>query len=243
MLEFRDVSFKYKEDDEILFKNLSFFIEQNEFVAIVGASGCGKSTIFRLINGLEGLQSGEIFWRGRKLAEVDHLFNAFMPQNDLLLPWRTTLKNVEMPLELESISKAERRRRALELLETVGLAEWANVLPRELSGGMRQRVSFARTLMTGADIRELLDEPFSALDYLTRLQLQDWLVEQYLIQPRTIIFVTHDVDEALYLAKRVLIMEGRPVQGISSVDVPLTYPRIRADLLKPELVNLKAIVE
>ena len=145
MLEFRDVSFKYKEDDEILFKNLSFFIEQNEFVAIVGASGCGKSTIFRLINGLEGLQSGEIFWRGRKLAEVDHLFNAFMPQNDLLLPWRTTLKNVEMPLELESISKAERGA-GLRIIRNGWTCRMGKRLAARISGGMRQRVSFARTL-------------------------------------------------------------------------------------------------
>ncbi|HHX38142.1 MAG TPA: ABC transporter ATP-binding protein [Clostridiaceae bacterium] len=238
MLEFQNVSFKYKEDDDILFEQLSFQIQSHEFVSIIGASGCGKSTIFRLINGLEAMQAGAVFWYGTPLAEVDQLFSAYMPQNDLLLPWRSTVKNVELPLELRGIPAPERRRRALDLLQTVGLTDYAEVMPSELSGGMRQRVSFARTLMTGAEML-LLDEPFSALDFLTRIQLQSWLIQQYMEQPRTILFVTHDVEEALFLSSRVLVMEGRPVRSISSLQVPLSYPRRRSDLERPEIVALK----
>lgn len=241
MLEFRDVSFNYRPDNEDLFQHLSFKVEPGSFVAIVGASGCGKSTIFRLINGLEAIQTGAILRDGVPITESGDHSNAFMPQKDLLLPWRTIGANVELPMELQGVPAPERKRRALEVLDQVGLSGQYDATPRELSGGMRQRAAFARALMEGSDPM-LLDEPFSALDYLTRVRLQVWLQEQWMRDPRTILFVTHDIEEAIFLAERILVMEGRPVQRIREVKVPLGFPRTEADLEREEIRELKSML-
>ncbi len=233
--EFRDVTFRYDRREDPLIKDLSFQVGRGEFVALVGPSGCGKSTVFRLLNRLNAPEKGEV------------LINAvcgYMPQQDMLFPWRTVAENVALPLEIraeqagERRSGAELRERALEVLETAGLKGWEDKLPRELSGGMRQRASFARTLMTGAELL-LLDEPFSALDYLTRLSMREWLLEQWERDRKTVLFITHDVEEAIFLSTRILAAEKSPIRELKEYTVPLGYPRTEASLGTPEALKLK----
>ena len=237
MLQFENVSFRYAEDDFDMMRNLNFQVEDREFVSIIGASGCGKSTIFRLINGLEKLQQGRILVDGRPVQELKN-YSAFMPQKDLLFPWRTIEKNICLPMELAKVPKAEQEKRCKEVLDQVGLSEYAKKYPKDLSGGMKQRVAFARTLLSGADML-LLDEPFSALDYLTRVDMQEWLLHQWEHYHKTILFITHDVEEAIFLSKTIFIIQDRPFSQMERVEVPLSYPRNREDLKRPDIVELK----
>lgn len=237
MLQFENVSFRYAEDDFDMMRNLNFQVEDREFVSIIGASGCGKSTIFRLINGLEKLQQGRILVDGRAVQELKN-YSAFMPQKDLLFPWRTIEKNICLPMELAKVPKAEQEKCCKEVLEQVGLSEYAKKYPKDLSGGMKQRVAFARTLLSGADML-LLDEPFSALDYLTRVDMQEWLLHQWEHYHKTILFITHDVEEAIFLSKTIFIIQDRPFSQMERVEVPLSYPRNREDLKRPDIVELK----
>lgn len=237
MLQFENVSFRYAEDDFDMMRNLNFQVEDREFVSIIGASGCGKSTIFRLINGLEKLQQGRILVDGRPVQELKN-YSAFMPQKDLLFPWRTIEKNICLPMELAKVPKAEQEKCCKEVLEQVGLSEYAKKYPKDLSGGMKQRVAFARTLLSGADML-LLDEPFSALDYLTRVDMQEWLLHQWEHYHKTILFITHDVEEAIFLSKTIFIIQDRPFSQMERVEVPLSYSRNREDLKRPDIVELK----
>ena len=163
----------------------------------------------------------------------------YMPQQDMLFPWRTVAENVRLPLELRGgMREAEMNERATEALKDVGLEGWGDKLPRELSGGMRQRASFARTLMTGADLL-LLDEPFSALDYLTRLSMREWLLKQWEKDKKTVLFITHDVEEAVFLSTRILAVERSPIRELREYKVPLSYPRTESSLATPEALALK----
>ena len=217
--------------------DLSFSVQQGDFISIIGASGCGKSTIFRLINGLEKLTQGEILVDGKPIGALRQ-YTAFMPQKDMLFPWRTIEKNICLPLELAGVAKAEQESRCRAVLEEVGLLEYAKKYPKDLSGGMKQRVSFARTLLSGADML-LLDEPFSALDYLTRVDMQEWLLHRWEHYHKTILFITHDVEEALFLSKKIFVIQDRPISAVEVVDVPLGEKRDRSDLKRPEIVELK----
>lgn len=237
MLRFENVSFRYAEDDFSMMEHLNFQVEDGEFATIIGASGCGKSTIFRLINGLEKLQQGRILVDERPVQELKN-YSAFMPQKDLLFPWRTIEKNICLPMELAKTPKAEQEAKCKEVLEQVGLLAYAKKYPKDLSGGMKQRVAFARTLLSGTDLL-LLDEPFSALDYLTRVDMQEWLLHQWEHYHKTILFITHDVEEAVFLSKTIFIIQDRPFSKMERVEVPLPYPRNREDLKRPEIVELK----
>ena len=237
MLEFKNVSFRYAVDEFPMMENLSFSVEEGDFVSIIGASGCGKSTIFRLINGLEQLQKGEILVNGKPIGEQKQ-YSAFMPQKDLLFPWRTIEKNICLPMELAGVPAAEQQKRCKDVLTQVGLLEYMKKYPKDLSGGMKQRVSFARTLLSGADML-LLDEPFSALDYLTRVEMQEWLLEQWEHYHKTILFITQDVEEAVFLSKKIFVIQDRPFSSMEMVEVPLPAHRDRSDLKKPEIVDLK----
>ena len=237
MLEFKNVSFRYAVDEFPMMENLSFSVEEGDFVSIIGASGCGKSTIFRLINGLEQLQKGEILVNGKPIGEQKQ-YSAFMPQKDLLFPWRTIEKNICLPMELAGVPAAEQQKRCKDVLTQVGLLEYMKKYPKDLSGGMKQRVSFARTLLSGADML-LLDQPFSALDYLTRVEMQEWLLEQWEHYHKTILFITHDVEEAVFLSKKIFVIQDRPFSSMEMVEVPLPAHRDRSDLKKPEIVDLK----
>lgn len=237
MLEFKDVTFGYSGESNNIMEHLSFAVNQGEFVSFIGASGCGKSTIFRLINKLELPNTGEILLNGNSIVSLEN-YGAYMPQKDLLLPWRNIAQNVALPMEIQKKSKLEIKLAVEKILEEVGLLDYKNHSPSELSGGMRQRVSFARTLLTGNNLL-LLDEPFSALDSLTRIDLQEWLLNEWEKRKQTVMFVTHDVEEALFLSHKVFIMRDKPVKSLEMYEVPLPHPRSREDMKRPEVVALK----
>ncbi|WP_352399883.1 ABC transporter ATP-binding protein [Anaerotignum sp.] len=238
MLRFEGVSFRYPEDTQGMMKDLSFEVADGELVAIIGASGCGKSTLFRLMSGLEKPDQGKILVDEKPIETIKN-YSAFMPQKDLLFPWRNIGKNVCLPMELAKVPASEQEKKAAQVLEQVGLAGYRNKFPRDLSGGMKQRVAFARTLLSGAEML-LLDEPFSALDYLTRVEMQEWLLRQWEHYHKTIIFITHDVEEAIFLAKYIYIIQNaRPFTDMECIQVPLGYPRKREDLKRGEIVELK----
>ena len=207
-------------------------------MSVIGASGCGKSTIFRLVNKLLLPASGEILVDGESI-ERKRNYCGYMPQQDLLFPWRTVRENLLLPMEIRGgYSKTEMREKADAALESVGLKDWGDKMPKELSGGMRQRAAFARTVLTGSDLL-LLDEPFSALDYLTRISMREWLLEQWEREKKTVLFITHDVEEAVFLSSRILVVEESPITHLRSIDVPAEYPRYRDELRKPEILALK----
>lgn len=238
MLKFDNVSFQYDVEDFSIIDHLSFDVQDGEFVSVIGASGCGKSTIFRLVNKLLLPASGEILVDGESI-EKKRNYCGYMPQQDLLFPWRTVRENLMLPMEIQGgFSKAEMREKADAALESVGLKDWGDKTPKELSGGMRQRAAFARTVLTGSDLL-LLDEPFSALDYLTRLSMREWLLEQWEREKKTVLFITHDVEEAVFLSSRILVVEQSPITHLRSIDVPAGYPRSRDELRKPEILSLK----
>lgn len=237
MLQFQNVTFQYQEDNYKMTDHLSFQVNNGEFISIIGASGCGKSTIFRLINGLEKMDSGEILVQGTPINKLKN-YSAYMPQKDLLFPWRTIGKNLSLPMELKKINPQERKRQVEQILEEVGLSDTIEKYPKELSGGMKQRISFARTLLTGSELL-LLDEPFSALDSLTKISLQEWLLSQWAHFHKTILFITHDVEEAIFLSQKIFVITDRPITRLEVETVPLSYPRNRECLLQPEIIGLK----
>lgn len=238
MLKFDNVSFQYDVEDFSIIDHLSFDVQDGEFVSVIGASGCGKSTIFRLVNKLLLPASGEILVDGESI-ERKRNYCGYMPQQDLLFPWRTVRENLLLPMEIRGgYSKTEMREKADAALESVGLKDWGDKMPKELSGGMRQRAAFARTVLTGSDLL-LLDEPFSALDYLTRISMREWLLEQWEREKKTVLFITHDVEEAVFLSSRILVVEESPITHLRSIDVPAEYPRYRDELRKPEILALK----
>ena len=161
-----------------------------------------------------------------------------MPQRDLLFPWRTIEKNICIPMEIQNKNKKEMHEKATAMLDEVGLLSYKNKYPRDLSGGMRQRASFARTLLAGAGLL-LLDEPFSALDSLTRIGLQEWLLQEWEKHKKTILFVTHDVEEAIFLSQKIFVITDRPITHFEEYIIPLDYPRNRADLKREDIVLLR----
>jgi ABC-type nitrate/sulfonate/bicarbonate transport system ATPase subunit len=194
-----------------------------EFVSLVGPSGCGKSTLFNIMAGLLRPDTGAVFLGDREVTgTTGHA--GYMLQRDLLLPWRTVLDNVLLGLDVARVSRRESEPRARELLVRFGLARFERSYPAQLSGGMRQRCAVIRTILHDAPVF-LLDEPFSALDAQTRLLMQEWLLEVWETLHKTVIYVTHDIDEALFLSDRVYAMSARPGRIIDQVDVELPRPR------------------
>ena len=238
LLEFEHVSYQYPGEDFDIIDDLSFSVESGSFHCIIGVSGCGKSTIFRMTNGLLQPKSGTIRVGGKPIGEQKH-YCGYMPQKDLLFPWRTIGENLALPLEIRGgLSKAERRERVDDALADVGLEGCRDKMPDELSGGMRQRAAFARTMLTGSDLL-LLDEPFSALDFLTRISMQEWLLGQWEKHKKTILFITHDVEEAVFLSGSVLAVTSTPIHTLTEVPVPAAYPRTRECLTHPDMVALR----
>ena len=238
MLEFRHVTFQYEVEDFNIIDDLSFHVAPGEFVSVIGTSGCGKSTIFRLVNQLLPMKSGEILVRGRSI-EGQKSYCGYMPQRDLLFPWRTIGENLRLSMEIRGgFTKAKMDERVDAALEQVGLPECRDKSPSELSGGMRQRAAFARTVLTDSELL-LLDEPFSALDFLTRISMQEWLLGQWEADRPTILFITHDVEEAIFLSSRILVVEEMPIRKLTSIEVPAGYPRTRACLSEPAMLALK----
>nr|WP_297172612.1 ABC transporter ATP-binding protein [uncultured Agathobaculum sp.] len=238
MLSFKNVAFQYDSEDFDIIDGLSFNIGRGEFVSLIGPSGCGKSTIFRLISQLLTRKSGEILVDGVRI-DGRRGYCGYMPQRDLLFPWRTVAGNLRLPMEIQGgISRAEMDKRVAETLKHIGLSGWGDKRPDELSGGMRQRVAFARTLLTGSELL-LLDEPFSALDFLTRIGMQEWLLDQWGRDHKTVLFITHDVEEAIFLSSRVLVVEQMPIHRLVSFTVPAPFPRTRACLTEPNMLALR----
>lgn len=237
MLEFKNVTFQYPEDAAPMIEKLSFSVSRGEFVSIIGESGCGKSTVFRLINKLLLPQSGEICVNGSPIHAQKN-YAGYMPQKDLLFPWRTIEKNLWLPMEIRRLPKSEMQKKADAVLNDVGLADYKNKYPKDLSGGMRQRISFARTLLTDCELM-LLDEPFSALDSLTRMSMQEWLLTQWTYFHKTIMFITHDVEEAIFLSSHIYVVTDTPIKQLEVIHVPLPYPRSRSQLKQPEILELK----
>jgi putative hydroxymethylpyrimidine transport system ATP-binding protein len=241
VLSFDHVTFQYPSKKNTvpisILDRINFRVHEGEFVSIIGTSGSGKSTIFRLITGLEQPTAGGILLDEKKVTNRLGLVG-YMPQQDLLMPWRTIMENAVLPLEIKGIKKAEAQGQVVKLLDDFGLKGVENKFPGDLSGGMRQRVSFLRTILSGSNIL-LLDEPFSALDAITRLTMQEWLLEQWKKWKKTILFITHDVDEALFLSDRIFVLGKKPNEAIKEVKVPLGRPRSIRDLSQVNVVTLK----
>jgi ABC-type nitrate/sulfonate/bicarbonate transport system ATPase subunit len=212
-------------------------VHASEFVTIVGPSGCGKSTLLNIIAGLDEPTTGQILIDGATVADRRRHFG-YMFQKDLLFPWRKIRDNVSVGLEVLGTPKQEARRRALELLERFELGAFANKYPVQLSGGMRQRVALMRTLLCDREIL-LLDEPFGALDALTRSIMQEWLLSIWEADHRTIIFITHDIEEAVFLSDRVLMMSARPGVIKGEVEINLDRPRDHTILTSQRFNELK----
>jgi NitT/TauT family transport system ATP-binding protein len=217
-------------------ESLDLAVGRDEVVAVVGPSGCGKSTLLELVAGLQEPDEGLVTVAG---APERRAACAWMPQRDLLVPWRDAVGNAALALESAGVGRAEARRRAAPLFERFGLADFERARPAELSGGMRQRVAFLRTLLADRPVL-LLDEPFGALDSITRGSMQEWLAQALADEPRTVLLVTHDVDEALVLADRVAILTPRPGRVRAELTVDLPRPRRRRELLTdPAFAELK----
>ncbi len=237
MLNFDNVNFKYKGDDFYTIRNLSFSVLDGEFISIIGASGCGKSTIFRLINSLEKPESGSITIDSIPIHKIKN-YSSYMPQKDLLYPWRTIKKNICLPMEMQNKTKKEMEEQSEKMLKEVGLLEYKNKYPRDLSGGMRQRVSFVRAILTGANLL-LLDEPFSALDSITKIALREWLLSEWQKYKKTVLFITHDVEEAIFLSQKVFVVTTQPLTHFEEYEIPLNYPRDRNCLNTSNILQLK----
>ena len=246
ILEFDHVTFRYPGSELPILENLSFSLDRKEFVSIIGPSGSGKTTLLRLVNGFIRPDQGTIRVMDEDLAAGadknsgtrKKIKCGYMPQNDLLFPWDTLLDNVALPLRISKVARAEREKKARALIEQVGLAGYEDKYPKELSGGMKQRASFARTLATGSDLL-LLDEPFSALDSITRASMQEWMHRQWRSMNKTILMITHDVEEAIFLSGRILVMTGNPVRQMEEVKVPLPEERTRDMVLSGEIMKWK----
>ncbi|MDD5168014.1 MAG: ABC transporter ATP-binding protein [Syntrophales bacterium] len=208
--------------------HIDLTVRDGEFLCILGPSGCGKSTLLEILAGLQQPTGGEIVFDGRPLQTPSNKLG-FVFQDPSLYPWRTVVENVALGLEIRGIGKSERTRIAERYLATVGLGGFERKYPHQLSGGMRQRAGLARALTNDPEVL-LMDEPFGAVDYLTRLQLQDDLVDIWKTEKKTIVFVTHDVSEAIYLGDRVVLLTPRPGRIKKIVHIEKDHPRRRDDL-------------
>ena len=198
-------------------------IAEGEFVCLVGPSGCGKSTLLNIVSGLMPASEGEVRFNGTRVTGVDRRIG-YITQSDNLYPWRTLRDNVAFPLEIAGVAKPDRYRRADEWIERVGLKGFETAYPHELSGGMRQRTNIIRTLVYGPEVI-LMDEPFGPLDAQTRITLQDQLLQLWEASRATVIFITHDLPEAIALADRVLLMSARPGRMVRDDRVGIARPR------------------
>lgn len=215
-------------------------VPSGSFVSIIGPSGCGKSTLFNIIAGLDLPSDGRVLIDG-----VDHTGElgvvGYMLQKDLLLPWRTALDNAILGLELAGVSRSEARSLARPLFAQYGLGGFESHYPAQLSGGMRQRAALLRTVLCNRDVI-LLDEPFGALDAQTREQMQEWLLRLWTDFGKTVLFVTHDIDEAIYLSDEVHVMSARPGRIVKRLDIDLSRPRAPEVITSREFMHLKAAV-
>ena len=236
LITIRNLNKTYVTDDSstVAIEDFSIDIDKGELISIVGPSGCGKTTLLRMIAGLLDPTAGSITINGKE-CKGPGPDRGMVFQDYALFPWRSVRKNVEFGMEVNGMSKADRRKRADKLLDVVGLEKFADARVHELSGGMKQRVAIARALATHPDVI-LMDEPFGALDAQTRNLMQEELVRVIQKTNQTVIFITHSVDEAVYLSDRIVVLTKRPAQIKEIVDIPWERPRDRAS---PEFTALR----
>jgi NitT/TauT family transport system ATP-binding protein len=228
---YRKVTRRFRADDDkefVALEEVDLEIPSGSFVAFIGPSGCGKTTLLNMSAGLLPPSGGSIYFRGENMKGVNTNVG-FITQHDNLLPWRTVEKNIGIALEIQKVPKAERRRRVTEVIDLVGLTGFADRFPSQLSGGMQKRASLARGLVYGPSTL-LMDEPFGALDAQLRLNMQNELLRIWEEDRKTIIFVTHDLDEAILLADKIVVFGTRPGRVLHVEDVPLHRPRDLAEL-------------
>ncbi|MFB5675666.1 ABC transporter ATP-binding protein [Paenibacillus terreus] len=220
LVELQNIKHVYVTEKEaaLAVDNVNFTVAPGEFISLVGPSGCGKTTILSMIAGLLQPAAGRVLLQGKPVAGPDHRVG-YMLQQDYLFPWRTILENTMLGFELTRTVKEDPKARVLRLLEDMGLKGTENLYPSQLSGGMRQRVALVRTLATDPDLL-LLDEPFSALDYQTKLQLEDLIAETLRTHGKTAVLVTHDLAEAIAVSDRILVLDRNPGRIRSSFTVP-----------------------
>jgi NitT/TauT family transport system ATP-binding protein len=231
-LRLQDVSVTFTTPDQSVqaLSRVSMEVGEGEFVALLGPTGCGKSTLLRVVSDLERPGEGVVEVRGQPAAAAREANEfGFVFQEPALLPWRSALQNVMLPLEVVKYPQAERRARCERLLDLVGLSKFVNRFPHELSGGMKQRVAIVRALAWNPSIL-LMDEPFSALDELTKAELQDELLRIWAREKKTILFVTHNLSEAVYLADRVVVMSAHPGRIVATI--PVELPRERGPAVR-----------
>ncbi|MCM3117453.1 ABC transporter ATP-binding protein [Neobacillus sp. MER 74] len=237
MLSIQGLAYSFEKEKPI-FHGLTLDVKRGEFVSVIGASGSGKSTLFKLVTGLLEPNQGDILidgkQTGKRLGSV-----GYMPQKDLLLPWRTVLENVLLPLEVTKEHKQTRIPEIREWLSRFGLAEFEKAYPNELSGGMKQRVAFLRTLMTGKELL-LLDEPFGALDSMTKRNMHKWLLGLWGELQKTVLFITHDLEEAILLSDRVYVLQDK---GIKELKVNLPRPRSSQLIYQSEFLTMRKELE
>lgn len=235
----KNLSKQFVVDGKLLdvLSSVSLQLKKQEFVSIVGASGCGKSTLFHILAGIESETSGEIEIDGKSGIERRGQ-TGYMFQESLLLPWRSVLDNLVLGTDVLGVTRKESRGKAMELLRTFGLLQFKDVYPASLSGGMKQRVALLRTLLFREDLL-LLDEPFGSLDALTRLSCQLWLLEVWQKKKSSILFITHDITEAILLSDRIYVMSPRPGRILEEFVVDLPRPRKREHLTSSVAVDLE----
>jgi NitT/TauT family transport system ATP-binding protein len=230
-------TFPLKNEEFVALDGVSLDIADNEFVTVVGPSGCGKSTLMNILAGLDTPTSGHALVDGEDVVgpgpERGVIFQQYA-----LFPWLTVRKNVEFGLKVAGLDARARRERADHFIRLVGLEQFTDALPKMLSGGMKQRCAIARAYAVNPSIL-LMDEPFGALDALTRVTLQEQLLDTWSREKRTVVFITHDVDEAVFLANRVVVMAARPGRIYDVIDVDLPYPRTEEARLSPEFAELR----
>jgi ABC-type nitrate/sulfonate/bicarbonate transport system ATPase subunit len=224
-------------------EDISFAVPRGRVTAILGASGCGKSTLLNAVAGLLAVDQGQIYLNGVHSQDfTDWKHVGYLFQDDRLLPWRTAVENVEFALETERTGKRERRERAEYALQSVGLSKFCNAYPNALSGGMRSRVALARSLVKEPNIL-LLDEPFSKLDPGTRAQMHAELLQAQIDRTMTVVFVTHDIEEAVVLADEVVVLKPSPGRVNTIIPIDLTRPRLPTDAAVSEKIRtLRALV-
>lgn len=243
VLEVKDLGKVYKstKGDVTALKGINFKTHRREFVCVLGPSGCGKSTLIRILAGLESHTSGDVLLDGKPVSGPGR-DRGMVFQGYTLFPWLTVKKNVMFGLEMNGISATEAGREAELWLELVGLEKFANAYPHELSGGMKQRVAIARALVNQPRIL-LMDEPFGALDAQSRARMQAHLLEIWRNIDITILFITHDLDEAIYLADRILVLKAHPGEVQELIEVPVPRPRSPGQFTSPEFLATKARIE
>jgi ABC-type nitrate/sulfonate/bicarbonate transport system ATPase subunit len=238
----RDIQKSFTVDGEKMqvLNGITLHVNSEEFVSLIGPSGCGKSTLFNIICGLLEPDSGEVTLGNEEKLTAKEIIS-YMPQKDLLLPWRSVLDNVILAREITGENKETAKKQAVRLLPLFGLEGFENCYPSELSGGMRQRAALMRTMLARKRLL-LLDEPFGALDAITRTDMQRWLLEVWSKFKQAILLVTHDIDEAIFLSDRVYVLTARPARICLETSIDLPRPRRAAVVTTPDFLALKKMI-